>query len=82
MVYIIYKRPHVWQTPSDKSFIRDSRLKKIGLFRPMKGPTVRNAKPTILILTMSKCVTMYGEIKPSTLINDTRCELIFFGKSP
>ena len=27
---------------------------------------------------MSKCVTMYGENKPSTLFNDTRCELIFF----
>ena len=59
-----------------------TRLKKIGLFRPMKGPTVRNAKPTILSLTMSKCVTMYGENKPSTLINDTRCELNFFREIP
>ena len=25
MVYKIYKRPHVWQTFSDKFFIRDSR---------------------------------------------------------
>ena len=32
---------------------------------------------------MSKCVTiMYGENKPSTLINDTRCELIFFRAIP
>jgi len=31
---------------------------------------------------MSKFVTMYGENKPSTLINDTRCELFFFVKIP
>ena len=31
---------------------------------------------------MSKCVTMYGENKPSTLINDTRCELNFFREIP
>ena len=31
---------------------------------------------------MSKMTTMYGENKPSTLINDTRCGLNFFPENP